>query len=91
MTQVKIKSEKPGMEDKNAPTYSASFRNLALETWESGGHFAWIVTNAATGQEVARGESTDQMSAMVAAAQAAGSDWGTVKWRGNTEEDESDA
>ena len=74
----------------SAPAYTASFRNLELKTWDSDGRYPWTVTDSDSGAQVAAGESTDLMSAMVAAAQAAGSDWGTAKWRDPDEADESE-
>jgi hypothetical protein len=67
-------------QDKTAP-YAASFRDLALKTWQSDSHFRWSVTDSETGDVVGEGEAVDRPSAMVAAAETARADWGSVKWR----------
>ncbi len=72
----------------NRATFLASFRELALGIWESDGGYGWSVTNVATGEVTRRGEAADRESAMVDAAQAAGADWGSVRWRGSEEEEE---
>ncbi|MBV9504011.1 MAG: hypothetical protein JO323_03295 [Acidobacteriia bacterium] len=61
-------------------TYSASFRSLELRTWELDLRYPWSVTDSATGQVIAHGEAVDKETAMVAAAEAARADWGSVKW-----------
>ena len=71
-------------------TYSASFRNIRLRAWESNGRYPWTVANSETGEIIAQGEAVSRENAMVAAAQAAGSDWGTVRWRRVEEDDEND-
>ena len=66
------------------PLYVSSFRDRELKIWESGGGYQWSVTNSGNGEAI------DLESAMVAAAQAAGADWGSVKWRGANERDDDD-
>jgi hypothetical protein len=74
------------------PTYAAAFRNLDLAVHElnndSESQWLWTVINRETGETVAQGERPDRESAMVEAAEAAKSDWGTVRWRRPGDEDE---
>lgn len=76
------------MEQREPRTYLASRGDLELKIWESNGRYPWSVTNSKTGEEIARGEVGDLESAMVSAAQAAQADWGSIRWRGDEEEDE---
>jgi hypothetical protein len=77
--------------DLNAPrSWRATFRHLELSICETTGGFAWMVRNSTTGEEAGSGEtagSSGLEDAMVAAAQAARADWGTVRWRRVGEED----
>jgi hypothetical protein len=74
------------MEQKKGRRYQSSFRDQKLAVWEAGSGYSWTVTNSKTG-ETARGEAVYLDDAMVAAAQAAQADWGTVKWRGGQEDE----
>ena len=78
------------MEPDKTTAYSANFRDLELRTWESNGRYPWTVTNSTTGEKIAQGEAVDRETAMVGAAQHAGADWGTVRWRGLEEEEDDD-
>jgi len=62
-------------------TYDASFQNQNLRTWETKGGYLWKVTNSLTGEIIAQGEALSQENAMIGAAQAAGADWGSARWR----------
>ncbi len=77
-------------EQEKGDTYSASFRKLELRIWESNGAHPWSVTDSMTREVMHQGEAADLESAMVAAAQAAEADWGSVRWRGSEEDDEPD-
>ena len=68
-------------------TYFASFRTLELMIWESQGRHSWRVTHPNKAL-IAQGDAPDLESAMVAAAQAAQADWGSVKWRAPDEDEE---
>ncbi len=76
------------MEQKEERTYRATLGELELKTWESSGRYPWNVMNSKTGEEVAVGEATGMADAMIAAAQAAGAEWGVVKWRGSGGQEE---
>ena len=76
------------MSPETGATYSASFRDLDLRIWESSSGYPWSVTNSTTGVVTGQGETADLEGAMVAAAQAAQADWGSVRWRGLEEDDE---
>jgi hypothetical protein len=75
-------------ENENTRTYVASFRKHNLRTWETKSGYLWEVTNAGTGEIMARGEAQSRENAMIDAAQAAGADWGNARWRSAGEEDE---
>ncbi len=68
------------------PAYTAQFRNLELKIVTGNGTYLWTVARGA--EEVARGEAHELEGAMVAAAEAARADWGSVRWRGIEEDDE---
>jgi hypothetical protein len=72
-------------------SYCASFRNVELRTWENNGRYSWIVKSATAGEQIAEGDAADLPTAMVAAAEAAGADWGSVKWRGRAGESDVEA
>jgi hypothetical protein len=76
---MSVESDRPA-------SYFASFRNFELRTWETSGRYSWTVKNSDTGEQLANGDAKDLPSAMVAAAEAAGADWGSVKWRGRDDE-----
>ncbi len=74
------------------PAYTAQFRDLELKIVTGNGTYLWTVARAGTvaraAEEVARGEAHELEGAMVAAAEAARADWGSVRWRGIEEDDE---
>jgi hypothetical protein len=69
------------MQPENTNIYIASFRDRDLQTWEAEGGYLWKVTTPATGEIIAQGEALSRESAMVDAAEAAGADWGSARWR----------
>jgi len=69
-------------------TYAASFQNHDLRTWETEGGYLWKVTSSITGDVIAQGEALSLENAMIGAAQAAGADWGTARWRSLGGDDE---
>ena len=75
------------MEDQERRTYFATFRNLELRILESNGRYLWTVTDSQTGSQTAQAEVAGLENAMVSAAQAAGADWGSIRWRGNHPEE----
>jgi len=74
------------MEPDQTVSYHACFRNFELRTWETNDRYWWTVKNSDTGEQLANGDARDLPSAMVAAAESAGADWGSVKWRGRDDE-----
>ena len=74
------------MQPDKPASYCASFRNFELRTWKTNGGYSWTVKNTNTGELTAEGDAADLPTAMVAAAEAAGADWGSVKWRGRADE-----
>jgi len=76
------------MPPENATTYVASFQDRNLRTWETNSAHTWEVTNSVTGEIIANGEALSREDAMVAAAQAAGADWGSARWRSPGEDNE---
>jgi hypothetical protein len=76
------------MTPQSSATYSATFKDRALQIRASGSGYSWSVTNSTTGEKVAQGEASDRESAMVAAAEAAQADWGAIRWRGARDEDQ---
>jgi hypothetical protein len=78
------------MKPEKIAAYSASFRNLELRMWASDARYLWSVTHSATGDVIAQGEAAEREDAMVAAAEAAAADWGSVRWRGSEEDDNYD-
>jgi hypothetical protein len=76
------------MKQENARTYVASFRDRNLRAWEVADGYLWEVTNSVSGEVVARGEAGSRETAMVSAAEAAGADWGSARWRSPGDEDE---
>jgi hypothetical protein len=76
------------MPQENTRTYTASFQNRNLRTWEAESGYRWDVTNSLTGETIAQGESLSQQRAMIEAAQAAGADWGSARWRSPGEDEE---
>ncbi len=79
------------MDQNSARTYAAALGNLSLKIWVAEGGFRWIITNAETGADMARGESADLPGAMVAAAEVAGAEWGALRWRSSEPDDEDDS
>jgi hypothetical protein len=75
------------MEDREPRTYFATFRDLELQIRESNGRYIWTVTDSKTGSQTAQAEVAGLENAMVAAAQKAGADWGSIRWRSNQPED----
>jgi len=75
------------MEDQGPRTYIATFRDLELRVRESNGRYIWTVTDSKTGRQTAQAEVAGLENAMVAAAQEAGADWGSIRWRSNQPED----
>ena len=71
------------MEDQEPPIYFATFRNLELCIRESNGRYLWTITDSNTGTQTAQAEVAGLENAMVGAAQAAGADWGSIRWRRN--------
>ena len=76
------------MPEENTRTYVASFRDHNLRTWETESGYLWKVTNAVTGDIIAQGEALSWETAMIDAAQAAGADWGSARWRSPGEDNE---
>jgi hypothetical protein len=72
----------------NARTYVASFRDRSMRVREIANGYLWEVTNAVSGEEVAHGEAVSRETAMVSAAEAAGADWGSARWRSPGDDDE---
>ncbi len=68
-------------------SYFASFGHLELRTSKARDGYLWTVKNPNIGAEITHGEAADLASAMIAAAEAVGAEWGTVRWR--SPEDES--
>jgi hypothetical protein len=77
--------EKP---QKNAGTWVASFQDRELQTWETKSGYLWKVTNSVTSEIIAQGETLSRENAMIEAAQAAGADWGSAKWKSLSQDDE---
>lgn len=75
------------MEDHEPPTYFATFRNLELCVRASNGRYLWTVTDSDSGSQTAQAEVAGLENAMVGAAQAAGADWGSIRWRRNEPEE----
>jgi len=75
------------MEDQEPRTYFATFGNVELQICESNGRYRWTVTNSKTGSQTTQEEVAGLENAMVDAAQAAGADWGSIRWHRNTSED----
>jgi hypothetical protein len=71
------------MEEREPRTWFAQFRDWELQVRESGGGYVWTVTDSKTGGQTARSEVAGLETAMVAAAQEAGADWGSIRWRSN--------
>jgi hypothetical protein len=69
------------MPQENTRTYVASFRDRNLRTWETESGYRWKVTNSDTEEIVGEGEALSMENAMIGAAQAAGADWGSARWR----------
>ena len=67
-------------------TYTATLGDLELRTWESDGRYPWSVSDSKTGNEIAQAEAADLVNAMIDAAQAAGAEWGAIKWRSSEED-----
>jgi hypothetical protein len=76
------------MPQENTRTYVASFQDLNLRTWETRSHYLWKVTNSVTGEMIVQDEALSQENAMIGAAQAAGADWGSARWRSLGEDNE---
>jgi hypothetical protein len=76
------------MPHENTRTWLASFQDHNLRTWETESGYLWNVTNSVTGKIVAQGEACSRENAMVDAAQAAGADWGSARWRSQGEDNE---
>jgi hypothetical protein len=72
----------------NTRTWVASFQNHSLRTWETKGVYLWKVTHSVTGDIIAQGEALSREDAMIDAAQAAGADWGSARWRSLSEDSE---
>lgn len=70
------------MQQEKPQSYFASFGQLDLRTQEANGRYAWTVKDSMTGDQIAGGEAADLPGAMVNAAEAAGAEWGAVRWRG---------
>jgi hypothetical protein len=68
--------------------YLASFKDQNLRAWETPDGYLWKVTSAVTGDTIAQGEATSREDAMIDAAQAAGADWGSARWRSLSEDNE---
>ncbi len=69
------------VEDSSRLAYVASLGDLRLEIHESNGRYHWSIQNVKTGEEIGRDEAAYLEEAMVGAAQAAGAEWGALKWR----------
>jgi hypothetical protein len=69
------------LNQENTRTWVASFQNRNLRTWETNSGYPWNVTNSVTGEIIAQGEALSREDALIEAAQAAGADWGSAKWR----------
>jgi hypothetical protein len=76
------------MPQENTRTWIASFQNRILQTWETGSGYLWKVTNSITGEIIAQGETLSRENAMIGAAEAAGADWGSARWRSLAEDNE---
>ena len=76
------------MPQEKTRTYVASFQNQSLRTWEAESGYLWKVTNSVTGEIVAQGEALSRENAMIDAAQSAGADWGSARWRSLGEDNE---
>ena len=76
------------MPQENTRIYVASFQNHSLRTWEAESGYLWNVTNSVTGEIVAAGEALSRENAMIDAAQAAGADWGSARWRSLGEDED---
>ncbi len=76
------------MPQENTRTYIASFQNHNLRAWEAENGYLWKVTNSITGEIVAQGEAISRENAMIDAAQVAGADWGSARWRSLGEDNE---
>jgi hypothetical protein len=66
----------------------ASFQNHNLRTWGTKSGYLWKVTNSVTEEIIAQGEAPSREDAMIDAAQAAGADWGSARWRSLSEDSE---
>jgi len=76
------------MERKGFWAYFATLGDLELTVQESNDHYSWGVKNSKTGEEIAHGEAVHLEDAMVAAAQAAGAEWGAIRWSSAERNDE---
>jgi hypothetical protein len=76
------------MPQENTRTWVASFQDRSLRSWETKGGYPWKVTNSITGDIIAQGEALSRENAMIDAAQAAGADWGSARWRSLSEDNE---
>jgi hypothetical protein len=76
------------MPQENTRTYIASFQSQNLRIWGAESGYLWKVTNSVTGEIIAQGEALSRENAMIDAAQAAGADWGSAKWRSPGEDNE---
>ena len=74
------------MPQEDTRTWVASFKNQNLRAWETEDGYLWNVTNSVTGETIAQGEAVSREDAMIDAAQAAGADWGSARWRSPGEE-----
>jgi hypothetical protein len=74
------------MPQETTRTWVASFKNQNLRAWETEDGYLWNVTNSVTGETIAQGEAVSREDAMIDAAQAAGADWGSARWRSPGEE-----
>jgi len=75
------------VEDQERPAYCATFRNFELRICESNGRYLWTITDSETGSQTAQAEVAGLENAMVGAAEAAGADWGSIRWRSNRSDD----
>ena len=75
------------MEDQEPRTYFARFRDVELRIRASNGLYIWTVTDSKTGSQTAQAEVAGLENAMVGAAQEAGADWGSIRWRSDQPED----
>ena len=76
------------MTDQQPPIYFATFRDLELRICESNGLYTWTVTDSNNGAQTGQAEVAGLENAMVAAAEVAGADWGSIRWRSNRPEED---